>query len=60
MVPEFPVSVRIVNNTTPLQLLSAQGPVDAVGLSIASQNPYVEGNGPKLVAAKLNYYSPSW
>ena len=54
----FPVSVRIVNNTTPLQMLSAQGPVDAVGLSIASQNPYVEGNGPKLVAAKLNYYSP--
>ena len=54
----YPVSVRVVNDNTPLQLLSAQGPVDAVGLEIASQNPYVVGNGPKVVAAKLNYYSP--
>ena len=54
----YPVSVRVVNDNTPLQLLSAQGPVDAVGLEIASQNPYVAGNGPKIVAAKLNYYSP--
>ena len=53
-----PVSVRVVNDNTPLQMLSAQGPVDAVGLEIASQNPYVDGNGPKIVAAKLNYYSP--
>ena len=54
----YPVSVRIVNDNTPLQMLSAKGPVDAVGLSIASQNPYVEGNGPRLVAAKLNHFSP--
>ena len=47
-----------MNDVSPLQMLSAQGPVDAVGLEIASQNPYVEGNGPKVVAAKLNYYSP--
>ena len=46
----YPVSVRVVNDNTPLQMLSAKGPVDAVGLNIASQNPYVEGNGPKLVA----------
>ena len=54
----YPVSVRIVNDNTPLQMLSEKGPVDVVGLSVASQNPYVEGNGPKLVAAKLNSYSP--
>ena len=54
----YPISVRVVNDVSPLQMLSAQGPVDAVGLEIASQNPYVEGNGPKVVAAKLNYYSP--
>lgn len=54
----YPVSIEIVNNNTPLQMLSAKGPIDAVGLSIASQNPYVEGNGPKLVAAKLNSFSP--
>ena len=54
----YPISVRVVNDDSPLQMLSAQGPVDAVGLEIASQNPYVEGNGPKVVAAKLNYYSP--
>jgi len=54
----YPISVRIANDNTPLQMLSSKGPVDAVGLSIASQNPYVEGNGPKLVAAKLNSFSP--
>ena len=54
----YPISVRVVNDGSPLQMLSAQGPVDAVGLEIASQNPYVEGNGPKIVAAKLNTYSP--
>lgn len=53
----YPVSVRIVNDGTPLQMLSANGPVDAVGLNIASKNPYESGNGPKLVAAKLNYFS---
>jgi hypothetical protein len=53
----YPVSVRIVNDGTPLQMLSANGPVDSVGLNIASKNPYESGNGPKLVAAKLNYFS---
>ena len=53
----YPTSVEIVNDGTPLQLLEQHGPVDAVGLSISSQNPYGEGNGPKLVSAKLNLYS---
>ena len=38
-------------------MLSKTGPVDAVGLSINSKHPYVEGNGPTLVAAKLNRLS---
>jgi hypothetical protein len=53
----YPVSVTLVDDGTPLQLLTATGPVSAVGLSVASANPYVSGNGPRLVAAKLNYFS---
>ena len=53
----YPVSVTIINDGTPLQLLTSTGPVSAVGLSVASANPYVTGNGPRLVAAKLNYFS---
>ena len=52
-----PVSVTIVDDGSPLQLLTATGPVSGVGLSVASANPYVVGNGPRLVAAKLNYMS---
>ena len=50
----YPVSVDIVNDGTPLELISRSGPLDGVGLSINSKHPYVEGNGPTLVAAKLN------
>jgi len=53
----YPTSVAIVNDGTPLQMLVKNGPVDAVGLSIDSSNPYVAGNGPRLVSAKLNRYS---
>ncbi len=53
----YPVSVTIVEDGTPLQLLTAAGPVSAIGLSVVSANPYVTGNGPRLVAAKLNYFS---
>lgn len=53
----YPVSVTVVNDGSPLELLTATGPLSAVGLSVASANPYVEGNGPTLVAAKLNRLS---
>jgi hypothetical protein len=53
----YPVSVTVVADSTPLELLAATGLVSAVGLSAASSNPYVTGNGPRLVAAKLNYFS---
>ena len=53
----YPVSVAIVADSTPLELLTNTGPVSAVGLSVASANPYVSGNGPRLVAAKLDYMS---
>ncbi len=53
----YPVSVQVVDDGTPLRLLAAAGLVSAVGLSAASSNPYVTGNGPRLVAAKLNYFS---
>ena len=53
----YPVSVTVVNDGSPLELLSARGPVSAVGLNVASSNPYVSGNGPILVAAKLNHIS---
>ena len=53
----YPISVAIVNDGTPLQMIGRSGPVNAVGLSIDSSNSYVEGNGPRLVFAKLNRYS---
>ena len=53
----YPVSVTIVDDGSPLQLLTNTGPVSALGLSVASSNPYVTGNGPRLVVAKLNYFS---
>ncbi len=62
----YPVSVTIVDDGTPLQLVSNTGLVSAVGMTIASKNPYVDGNGPRLLAAKLDLYSdlgegsPSW
>ncbi len=53
----YPVSVTVIDDGSPLQLLTNTGPVSAVGLSAQSANPYVTGNGPRLVAAKLNYFS---
>ena len=53
----YPISVAIVNDGTPLQMIGRSGPVNAVGLSIDSSNSYVAGNGPRLVSAKLNPYS---
>ena len=54
---KYPISVAIVNDGTPLQMIGRSGAVDAVGLSIDSSNSYVAGNGPRLVSAKLNLYS---
>lgn len=53
----YPTSVTVVNDGSPLEVLGPGGPVSAVGFSVASANPYVTGNGPKLVAAKLNHIS---
>lgn len=53
----YPVSVTVVDDGTPLQMLTNTGLTSAVGLSQVSYNPYVTGNGPRLVAAKLNYFS---
>jgi hypothetical protein len=53
----YPISVTIVNDGTPLQLLTTTGPVSIVGATVASSNPYVAGNGPRLVGAKLNRFS---
>ena len=53
----YPLSVEVVNDGSPLELLTADGPISAVGLSVASSNPYVSGNGPRIVAAKLNALS---
>jgi hypothetical protein len=53
----YPVSVTVVDDGTPLRMLTNSGLVSAVGLSQSSSNPYVTGNGPRLVAAKLNYFS---
>jgi hypothetical protein len=52
-----PVTVRIVESENPLTFVTAQGLVSAVGLEASSHNPYVEGNGPKIVAANLDAYT---
>lgn len=62
----YPVSVSIVDDASPLRLITPDGLVSAVGLTVQSQNPYVQGNGPRLLAAKLNAFSdlgegnPAW
>lgn len=53
----YPVSVEIVPDATPLEVVGPQGPVSAVGLAVESGHPYVEGNGPRILAAKLNRFS---
>lgn len=54
---EYPVTVRIVNSPTVLKFVTPVGLVSAVGLSVDSANPYVSGNGPRILAAKLNVFS---
>ena len=62
----YPVSVTVVDDGPPLWLVTSAGLVSAVGLTIESFNPYVAGNGPRILAAKLNAYSdlgegnPAW
>lgn len=62
----YPVSVTIVEDETPLRLVTKNGLVSAVGLTVDSKNPYVEGNGPRILSAKLNAFSdlgegsPAW
>jgi len=62
----YPVSVTIVDDGTPLRLVTDAGLISAVGLTVQSKNPYVPGNGPMILAAKLNMFSdlgegaPSW
>jgi hypothetical protein len=53
----YPLSVTVVEDSTPLQMLTSSGILSAVGLTQTSSNPYVTGNGPRLVAAKLNIFS---
>lgn len=63
---EYPVSVSIVTSPVALKFVTLRGFVSAVGLSVESKNPYVAGNGPKILAAKLNVFSdlgesnPQW
>jgi len=62
----YPVTVSIVDDGSPLRFVTDTGLISAVGLSVESQNPYVEGNGPRILAAKLNAFSdlgegsPAW
>ncbi|MDS3861369.1 DUF4114 domain-containing protein [Thermosynechococcaceae cyanobacterium BACA0444] len=53
----YPISVKTILDSTPLEMVGPNGPISAVGLTIDSLNPYVEGNGPKIIAAKLNRFS---
>jgi len=51
----YPVSVEVVADGTPMQLIGPNGPQSAIGLSAPSLNPYVAG--PKLLAARLSRFS---
>lgn len=63
---QYPVSVSIVNASTELKFVTPRGLVSAVGLNVESKNPYAAGNGPRILAAKLNVFSslgesnPQW
>lgn len=54
---QYPVRVDVVAADTAMMLVTPDGLAPAAGLGIESRNPYVPGNGPRLVAAKLNLYS---
>jgi hypothetical protein len=53
----YPISVGTVLDATPLEMVGPNGSISAVGIAIDSLNPYVQGNGPKIVAAKLDRFS---
>jgi hypothetical protein len=50
----YPTQVTVVDNGTTLKLVGPKGSVSAVGLTLASGNPYQVGGGPKLIGAKLS------
>lgn len=52
----YPTQFTVVDNGITLMLYGPNGPVSAVGLTIASGNPYQPGGGPKLIGAKLSAY----
>jgi len=52
----YPTQFTVVDNGTTLMLYGPDGPVSAVGLTIASGNPYQINGGPKLIGAKLSSY----
>lgn len=52
----YPTQLTVVDNGTTLKLYGPNGPVSAVGLSIACGNPYEPGGGPKQIGAKLSLY----
>ena len=55
-----------MSSPTELTFVTPLGLISAVGLSVESKNPYVIGNGPRILAAKLNVFSslgesnPKW
>lgn len=51
----YPVSVEIVADDKPLQLIGPNGLQSAVGLTANSRNPYV--TGPSLLAARVSRFS---
>lgn len=63
---QYPVNVAVVDDGSPLQLVTPGGLLSAVGMSAPSVSPYSEGNGPRILAAKLNAFSdlgeggPAW
>jgi hypothetical protein len=52
----YPTQFTVVDQGTTLMLYGPDGPVSAVGLTIASANPYQLNGGPKLIGAKLSAY----
>jgi hypothetical protein len=62
----YPVSVTIVDDGSPLQVITSSGLQSAVGFTVPSMNPYVQGNGPRILSAKLDVFSdlgegaPAW
>ena len=50
----YPIRVDVVPTPSPMMLVTPAGIVPAAGLGIESRNPYMAGNGPRMLAAKLN------